>query len=172
MSRSIDFELVTGDPDSDFFTQNPELQFFPFVKTLINKHGSTDASKIMWSLYLVEDPKSKIYHAIHVDERIDIVEKRYGINYGEDAAPYVYDYIKAAMGPHAANYKLINDHFQKMLHALSGKDIDESADFLSKLKNIYNGLEIAEDKYVKETETQKTKYKGDREPGGLFKKRT
>ena len=53
--------LVGGNPDSDFFEQNPELQYFHQVKALIKAVGKERASKLMWAIYLVEDPRSKFY---------------------------------------------------------------------------------------------------------------
>lgn len=167
----INFELVFGDPNADFFEQNPQLEFFSFVQGLIQKNGKKRAGDIMWSLYLVEDPKSKIYYGISIDNRIAAAEKKYGINYAEDCAPYKEDYINAAMGPHERNFKRLNDKFQKMIIALDGSEIDEAAEFFSKLQTMYKGLDVVEAKYVTETVELKSQYKGDRKPGGLHKKR-
>lgn len=168
---TIDFELVTGDPNLDFFTQNPQLEFFSFIELIKNKHKKEKANDILWSLYLVEDPKSKIYYGLQYDERIEKVEKKYNISYGEDCAPYKDAYINAAMGPHERNYKRLNDKFQKMIIALDSCEIDEAADFFAKLQTMYKGLDVVESKCVAEAAEFKNKYKGDREPGGLFKKR-
>lgn len=168
----IEFNLVSGDPAADFFEQNPQLRFYTFVDKMIARHGEKKASDIMWSLYLVEDPKSKIYYGIHYDDRVEKVEKKYNISYQFDCFEYKDDYINAAMGPHERNYKRLNDKFQKMIIALDGSEIEETTEFFSKLQTMYKGLDIVEAKYVTEAAETKVNYKGDRKPGGLFVKRT
>ena len=80
----MEFTLVTGDPDKDFLSQNPELKFFPFVNAIQLKYKEEKVSQILWSLYLVEDPKSKIYYGIKYEDRINVVENKYGIDYAKE----------------------------------------------------------------------------------------
>lgn len=108
----LDYTLVTGDPSADFLQQNPELEFWPFV-TKIKMDNEKKVNEILWSLYMVEDPKSKIYHGLSYEERVDVVEKRYGIFYVDDCVPYKDAYINACMGPHERVFKRLTDKFQK-----------------------------------------------------------
>lgn len=165
----IDFTLVSGDPDEDFFVQNPEMQFYPFVQKIKNSLFNNRSSDILWSLYMVEDPKSKIYYGMDMEARIEAVEKKYHVNYIDDCVPYRDAYINAAMGPHEKNYKRLNDKFQKMIAAAESLEINEATDFFAKLKNMYIGLDSIEEKYVIELEKAKERYKGKIKPGGLFR---
>jgi len=64
--------FVTGDPDQDFFKQNPELKYISEFKALIDTRGKEEASKIMWSLYMIEDPKSKIFRMPRKDKLLEV----------------------------------------------------------------------------------------------------
>lgn len=65
-------KLVTGDPDSDFFEQNPELKYFSQVDSLIAAHGKAEASRLMWATYLTEDPRSKFYRMEKGERRREV----------------------------------------------------------------------------------------------------
>lgn len=65
-------KLVTGNPESNFFEQNPELSVFRDVKQLINEVGKDRASTIMWAVYLTEDPRSKFYRMEKEERRNEV----------------------------------------------------------------------------------------------------
>lgn len=164
----IDFALVQGDPAGDFLEQNPELKFLPFVQRILDRH-KTRASKVLWSLYLVEDPKSKIYHALIYEQRVYEVEKTYSISYVDDCVPYKDEYINAALGPHERMYKRLNDKFQNMILEVEVSDLDDSMTFFAKLEPMAKSLASFEEKYVAERETQNVaKHKGGQLPGLMF----
>lgn len=162
-------EFINGDPEKDFLTQNPELKLIPFVKNLIK--GKKDTNAILWSLYLVEDPKSKFYTALSKEERIDIVQKTYNVNYEEDCGYLVQDYAKMTMSINERNYKFLNDKLQAMLLEIGGADLEDATDFFGKLPNITKGMDVFEAKYKKEIEDReevsKNLAKGERQ-SGLF----
>lgn len=163
----LDYSLVTGDPSVDFFQQNPELEFYPFVAKIKIDHKKK-ASDILWALYMAEDPKSKIYHGLDYEERIDVVEKKYSVDYVDDCVPYKDAYINAAMGPHERIFKRLNDKFQKMVIANEASDLEEATDFFAKIAGMYKGLDLIESKYAAELEQSKQKLKGNKKPGGLY----
>lgn len=67
---------VEGDPEKEFFEQNPELRYYPEIKRLIEKHGEKKAGVYMWAAYMFEDPRSKIYR-VPIDERTSIISENY-----------------------------------------------------------------------------------------------
>lgn len=163
----LDYTLVSGDPSADFLQQNPELDFWPFV-TKIKIDKEKKVNEILWSLYMVEDPKSKIYHGLNYEERIDVVEKRYGIEYIDDCVPYKEAYINACMGPHERVFKRLSDKFQKMVIAVENAELEEATEFFTKMANMYKGLDLVEAKYAVELESFKQKLKGNKKPGRLY----
>ncbi len=163
----LEFTLITGDPEKDFLEQNPELRYFPFVQKVCNKHKGR-ANDILWSLYLVEHPKSKLYYGLPKEETIGIVEKRYKVVYLEDCIPNLEDFCNASMHPHQLHYKLIYDAFKRQLWGLGSMEGTEIMDFFGKLEKAYKSIEIAEDKYTTEEATMQSKFKGDKVQGGLW----
>jgi len=168
----LEYVFVAGNPEANFWEQNPEIRLFPFAKKIIDEYGEDKAGDIMWSLYLVEDPKSKLYFGMSLSERISVAETRYNINYEDDIINYREKYIEAAMGPHERTFKKLYDKFQKMVSSIENKDLDESIEFFSKIQAMQKGMDLFETKYATELEEAKKKYRGDKKPGGLFKKRT
>ena len=53
--------LVKGNPEHNFFLENPELKYISVFKKLLEEYSEKEASKIMWSIFLYEDPDSKFY---------------------------------------------------------------------------------------------------------------
>lgn len=162
----IEYTFISGDPEHDFLTQNPEIRYFPFVQKMINSQPEM-VNAIMWSLYLVEHPKSKIYYHVPMEERIAIVEERFKVLYTEDCVPYRQKFCEACMHPHQLHYKLIYDAFQRQLWGFGYLEQDEILDALGKLKKVFESIDEAEAKYIAE-EKQVTAFKGGGRAGGLF----
>lgn len=70
--------LVVGTPERDFFEQNPELEYITEVKNFIKKFGGKKkAGRLLWAIYLTEDPNSKLYRGMDIEERRKEVSKNY-----------------------------------------------------------------------------------------------
>ena len=68
--------IVEFDLDRDFFDLNQEFRVISEFKDF--RENNVDASRIMWGIYLVEDPESKLYKKIRDrQKRKDEVEKNY-----------------------------------------------------------------------------------------------
>ena len=50
---------IVGDPDKDFFDQNPELKYIPEFKQFRAEHKKP--SRLLWAVYFMCDPKSQFY---------------------------------------------------------------------------------------------------------------
>lgn len=146
------FKLVIGDPKESFFKQNPELEFMSPIKRLIRKVGKKEAGRILWAVYLTEDPNSKFY-SMRRERKREEVAKNYlddpDFNWDEYES-IIQEYPNLAMSVEAKNYKRLNDKFQKMLDEVEGSNLKESAAFYSKLSSIYDGLEKAKAMYEEE----------------------
>lgn len=58
-------KAVMGTMDEPFFTKNFELKYVPEFKELIEEEGEEKAGKIMWAIWMMEDPDSQIYKMEH-----------------------------------------------------------------------------------------------------------
>lgn len=68
--------VIEGDPEKDFFEQNPEIKYIPEIKRAIEKFGEKKAGIYMWAAYMFEDPRSRIYK-VPIDERTEIIHDNY-----------------------------------------------------------------------------------------------
>jgi hypothetical protein len=66
--------FVKGNPEVDFFEQNQELRYIREVKELIKTHGETLAGRLMWAVYLVEDPNSSLYKMPLEEREVEVAE--------------------------------------------------------------------------------------------------
>lgn len=165
----LEYVPIQGDPEGDFLTQNPELRYFPFIRKLINSRTPEEVSNILWSLYLVEHPKNKLYYHLPMDQRREIVEERFSVSYEEDCVPHRQDFCQLLMHPHQLHYKLIYDAWQRQLWGFASLEQDEILDALGKLDKAFKSIETAESKYVVEDKQIMTSFKGGAAPGGLYR---
>jgi len=70
-----ELKFTVGDPDEDFFEQNPHWRYLDSTVDLKEKFGER-TSKIRWALYLILDPDSK-YHRYPFERRVEIVNNNY-----------------------------------------------------------------------------------------------
>ena len=68
---------ITGDPDRDFFEQNPELKYISEFKQFRAEHKKP--SRLLWAAYFMCDPKSQFYKIPEDARRVEIAK-----NYLED----------------------------------------------------------------------------------------
>lgn len=160
---------MTGNPDFDkFFEKNFELKYIKEFKDLIDQEGEEKAGKIMWAIWLTEDPSSRLY-SLGIEVRRDNVIKHYlkdkTFNF-DDYDWLVYAYRKHSMSHKTrmyADYKEVMDKRHKYLMELSidyaenSKEID---DMMLKTKKIWDELAKIELEYLTEQEGT-NKVKGD-----------
>lgn len=68
--------MITGNPENDFFEQNPELKYLSEIKKAVKDYSKSESSKILWAIYLLEDIDSKFYR-LPRDQRISEIKKNY-----------------------------------------------------------------------------------------------
>lgn len=62
-------EFVKGNPELSFFQQNPEHRYIGVIADLIREKGESEADRLMWAVYLVEDPNS-VFYRMPMKERL------------------------------------------------------------------------------------------------------
>lgn len=143
-------ELVKGDPKADFWEQNPALRFLSDLKDVQNTKSS---SKIMWAVYLIEDPDSPFYK-IPREDRISEVQANY---YNLDIKKYNYllnAYSRLCLTKEEAMFKIHMDSMDQLTSHLKSLDIGEDKDFnkmikvMEKLPKIWEGLEKIKTKMI------------------------
>ena len=75
------------------------------------------------------------------------------------------------MGPHERSYKRLQDKYQKMIQSVENSELKESVEFFKNISLFTKGMDQIEEKYTKELEQAKVKYRGDKKPGGLYRQR-
>ena len=70
--------LIQGDPSKDIFEQNPELEYISYIRDFIKDNkGKKKASKLLWAVYMTEDPNSKLYRVMDLEERRKEIAENY-----------------------------------------------------------------------------------------------
>lgn len=142
--------------DHDFFDFNPEYRYFDEISKLYKDVGASLASKVMWAIYLTEDPQSAFYGLKREDRRKQ-VESNYLQNDSFEWDQYEYlvvAYPTITMSPAKRRYKTLNDHFDTMLSQLKGEELKNASSFYRDLKKVYEGLIFVESTYDKEKQRQ------------------
>lgn len=81
---------IKGNFDDDFFDLNKELKKFPIIKELLEEKSSEEASKIMWSIYFLIDPRSFFYDKMSYNSRELFIRKNYYAGFNDrDVKKYI-----------------------------------------------------------------------------------
>lgn len=146
--------MVVGNPDLDFFEQNPHLKDITPFKDLIRKEGKKPASKIMWAIYKTEDIDSPLYTMPRAERRYEVAK-----NYLEDE-DFDWDkyktlidyYKKLAMPKVSKMFKIWMDKLEGMTDYLDSltyeNDDDKILKIFEKSEKIWNSYEKIEAKMV------------------------
>lgn len=172
MSSEIVTKVVSVPPHldkdtHDFFFYNPELRYYPVVDKLLSDVGPQVASNIMWAIYLAEDPSSKFY-TNRPEQRRKYVEDVFLKIPGFDWSLYQYVidfYPEMTMSLATRDYYRLRRKYDSLLDEVEGLGIKDSVPFFKSLKQIYDGLESAEAKMLKERSMANGANKGKNAPG-------
>lgn len=172
---SFKFVVVPANLDveeHDFFDYNPELKFIDPIPRLIERVGQMVASRVMWAIYLSEDPDSKFY-AMREQEKRYQISKNFlkAIDFDWESYKYVIDaYPDISMSSKKRRFQRLNKKFEQMLDEMEGSDLKTSIPFYSKLEVMYKGLQRAETAY--EEEKSKTVETRGQQQSGFFGRKT
>ena len=150
---------ISGDPELCFFEQNPTTKYINFAKDLIFERGKDVASRIMWGIFLAEDPASTVYNS---NENANVLRNIVSENYlnvhdvevdweGEWMDNNIKMFVGNFMPPAKRRFKLLNDEFDNLLILIREEvDTKKKISLLTSVQSIYKGLNIAEAAYKAE----------------------
>lgn len=171
---------IKGNPTNDFKDQNPILSNIGEFKNLYSKYTSDKASKICWSMYMIEEADVEANPLARIpnrDERIKEVQKTY-YNVDVDSEEYktlVSDYSKFSLSKEEALYRIHVSKFEELtafLDQLSldvDKQFDQYIKIMERLDKMWKGLEIVREKMI-ETKS-KTNLRGNAQQSAREKRK-
>lgn len=178
------YKFTVGDPEKDFFEQNPELRYLDSSVKLLRKTKPETASKVRWAVFMLLDPDSKFY--VHpLIKRVELVNNNYlkgdiTFNYdpetmqifSEDFQFVIDTYASETMSKAKRDYYEREQSYQLLVQQeRDSNDLKLKADVQLKLARIYETLEKTKEKFEEEKEQEKTKARGSQQPGIFFGKK-
>lgn len=138
--------MITGNPENDFFDQNPELRYISEVKKIVQEFSKKEASQILWAIFLIEDPTSRLYR-MPKEQRIEEVKKNY---YNIDTDRFkelisIYPYL--VLSKEQQMFKVHVDKLDELTSYLKNlvlsnpTEFDTSLKILEKLPKIWDGFD-------------------------------
>lgn len=85
---------IHGSIDDDFFEKNPGIKKYSQIKRLIEEEGPETASLIMWSFYLLIDPRSFIFNKKTFTERNRFVISNYYNDFNYLKYKYIFEFYE------------------------------------------------------------------------------
>lgn len=160
--------LVDGNPNLCFWEQNPELQYLTPFAELIKEEGKEYSSKIMWALYMVEDPNSKLFRMPKA-ERIKEVEANYLEGKKIDWKKHhklIAQYGKLCMSPTKRMYKTWVEKYDELTAYIEtlkfGRDDEALLKVFTQASKIWSQLTIVEKALQEEEAKEETLQGGDK----------
>ncbi|MFZ1704471.1 MAG: hypothetical protein WAT79_08985 [Saprospiraceae bacterium] len=97
---------INGCIEDDFFDKNPGLKKYPQIKRVIDEEGPEAASFIIWSLYLLIDPRSFIFDKKTFSERNRFVVGNYYSDFNYLKYKYLFEFYeeKIIINEHIVDY--------------------------------------------------------------------
>lgn len=149
--------MVNGNPSIDFFEQNPEFKFREPCVTLL-KQDPVNASKVMWAIYMLEDPSSEFYRL-----PIDLRKQEIEVNYLKDEKfkwnkyqTVIDGYPQLVFSKEKALFKIWSDKLEeltthlKTLDFTNDKESDKALKIMDRMSKIWDGYEKVKTKMVEE----------------------
>lgn len=159
-------KFTKGDINKDFFDENPEIAFFS--EMIEFRNGNKDASRIMWSIYLSEDPDSRFYKAFRdVKKRRAVIEKEYLKTTDfkwEDYNQYIRLYLEWTLSDSKRSLKTWKDKIRELdiyIGTLEfGQDDERLFKIIEKAKPLWVTMEEIEKKVKAESEGEANTIQG------------
>jgi hypothetical protein len=139
---------VKGNIQQDFFDQNSEFTILPEVKKLLIA-DKENASKVMWSIYLIEDPNSTFYRMPR-EERIAEVKATYYNIHIEKYSALIGEYCRLSMSKEEQMLKYFWDTLDSLVMKLKTGNVDMQLKILDKVPKIWDGLNKIQEKLKEE----------------------
>jgi len=177
-------KFTTGDPERDFFEQNPHWRYLESSKKLLKQVGKNTASKIRWAVFYAVDPDSP-YYRYSIKKRVEVVNRELLHNVDIDIS-YDEDTLDVSLGedlnyvlelyPGETMSEFKRDYYERKLsYEMLVRKERESTDLKIKgqvqlqLSKINKELKLAREELDRQTEEEKSKARGTQQPGVLFR---
>lgn len=158
--------FVTGNPELDFLEQNPLLRYITEFKELYET--DENASKILWSIHMIEDPKSAIFRMPRQEKIQEIKD-----NYFPEFDPNNYEkvtlaYFRKCMDKEAWMYATQAEKMDEMMMDLRKLSITNDKEFIKYIKimdkatKIWESLEFIRSKMIEAESNTQMRGKGKR----------
>ena len=178
-----DLKFTEGDPDKDFFEQNPHWRYLDSTQFLLRKFDEKTVSKIRWALYLILDPDSP-YFRYSLSKRVEVVNRNYlkedyYIEFDEINTQILNEDLKEVIDsyPDETMSQLKKDYYQRekayqilVTQESVSVNLKLKADVQLKMAKIYEELLKAKDKFEIEKIEDRAKSRGTQQSGILFRK--
>ena len=155
---------IQGNPEADFKEQNPVLGALePFTK-LYKKHGKETASKIIWSMYMLEDTDQKanpIARLPSLELRLkEVKDNYYDIDIESEEYKDLANYYSRYILTKEENlFKIQSDKFEEMIARMKDLDLENSKEFntfmsyMSKIDKLWDGYDKVKERLEKSQQT-------------------
>ena len=174
-------KFTTGDPERDFFEQNPHWRYLDSSVRLLKKFDKETASMLRWALFYIEDPDSP-YHRYSKNKRVELVNNnylkdKYTLNFDPEKLEvtnkelkFLFDsYGRETMSKTKRDYYERETSYQLLVQQeRECSDLKLKASTQTSLARISEGLDKAYEKLLAENESEKGKSRGTQQPGILF----
>jgi hypothetical protein len=143
--------MIAGNPEIDFLEQNPMYKYVGFFSDIYKKEKKK-ASKILWALYLLEDPSSPIYNMPR-EIRLEEISIRYFKIDKEKVDLYRRGFIDSTMTKEYKLYKIAYDKLTDLTYDLEGKDLNDEVQWnqtlklMEKLSKLWDSMDALKVKY-------------------------
>lgn len=176
------YKFVVGDPEKDFFEQNPELRYLDSSQKLLKQSSPEIASKVRWAVFMLFDPDSRFYRS-KLEKRVELVNNNYlkgeiTFNFEPETLKVTsqdFQYVIDAY-PREFMTKAKRDYYERELsyqlliqQERESNNMKDKADVQVKLARIYDALEKAREKFEEERQEELTKTRGSQQPGLMFR---
>jgi len=150
---------IKGNPSLDFAEQNPIVSQIGMFKEVYNQNKKDIASKICWSMYMIEEADvndNPLARIISRDDRIAEVSKTY---YKVDVKSDTYkqlvsDFSKLVLTKEESLYRIHVGKFEELTAFLDNltlsvdKQFDQYIKIMEKLDKMWKGLEMVREKMI------------------------
>lgn len=146
--------LVQGTYEDNFFDLNPEFRLITIFKEF--ESACSNASQIMWGIYYLEDPNSKLYRIKNKDERKQEIENNLlheKINW-DSYENLIQSYIELTLSDNARSYKIWREKARDLDNYIKTLDFEKNAEVLLKLFKEAKSIWATLDEIQKRTEDE------------------
>ncbi len=156
--------LIQGDPDKNFWEYNKELKFVTPFKKLYDDYGDKESSKIMWAIYLTEDPRSRFYRIPREQRTVEVTSNYYPTFDPSKYQDAVRSYGYLVLSKEENLYKVQYDKMDELTAYLKQLSFDDESEFkksmqiMGKLAKMWTDLELVKNRMVESS--NKTNMKG------------